>query len=111
MRGPAGAGALDRRVRFERNEGTENALGETVFDWGALHTVWGELVPVGDAERWEAGQVTARRMARVRVRWSDASAGVTAADRLVIDSEAWAINGIKELGRRRWIEFTVQRAE
>lgn len=100
------AGALDRRIRFRRATLADDGL-EQVETW-ANHgsPVWAAYVPVRDSERWAAGQMQATRMARFTVRWSSLTAGIDAKDRLTFDGRDWSIVGLKQLGRREYLEIT-----
>ncbi|EYD71585.1 hypothetical protein Rumeso_04986 [Rubellimicrobium mesophilum DSM 19309] len=100
------AGQLDRRVQIRRATLADNGLeqAETWADHGA--PLWASYAPVGDAERWAAGQMQATRMARFTLRWSPFSADIDAKDRLTFDGREWTILGAKEIGRRVSVELT-----
>lgn len=108
------AGDLDRRITFER-EGTTSSATSTEAKgsgvWSAISdgTVWAKYQPVSDGEKWRAGLVEAREVARFTVRWSTVTSGVTQKDRIAFDSSAWGIMAIKEMGRREWLEITAER--
>lgn len=103
------AGDLDRRITVERaSVATDNYGGET-RTWAALGTVWAQVLPISDGERWRAGEVAAHVTTRFRIRWG---LGVTVRDRIVYEGRAYDIAGVKEIGRREGQEITASaRAE
>lgn len=98
--------ALDRRLQFRRATLTDDSFNqrETWADYGT--PIWASYAPVRDSERWAAGQMQATRMARFTVRWSSFTSGLDAKDRFVFDGRDWSIIGLKEIGRREFIELT-----
>lgn len=104
-----GAGDLDRRITIQRASVVKNGFGESVETWSDLVSVWAQFRAVSDGEKWRAGLVESREIARFIVRWSTTLAGVTSKDRLTFDGRSWGITGIKEVGdRRRWLEITAE---
>ncbi|TFL16428.1 phage head closure protein [Jannaschia formosa] len=103
------AGSLDRRITLQRATETTNDFGEKVPAWGLLATVWAGFKPVSDGEKWRAGMVEAREFARFTIRYSSTVADLSAKDRLLFDGDPWSITGVKELGRRQWLEITAER--
>lgn len=100
------AGALSERIQFRRAAETDNGL-NTELTWGDHGApIWASFLPVSDAERWSAGQMTATTMARFQVRSSAFTRGVDAKDRLMHDGREYEIIGAKPIGRRRFIEIT-----
>lgn len=101
------AGALDRRVQFQRATLTDDGFStvETFADHGG--PVWAHKQDVSDGERARAGIVEAQLMTRFRVRWSAFTAALTAKDRLVCEGVVYNLTGIKEAeGRRQWLEIS-----
>lgn len=101
-----GAGQLDRRIQFRRNTPGEGSLGVTE-NWAAH----GAPVPamrkdISDGERWRAGEVGATITTRFTVRSSSFTRDVTPKDRLVCEGREYEISGIKEIGRRDFLEIT-----
>lgn len=103
------AGALDRRIVLQRATTTVNAFGEEIPSWSAVATVWASFRPVSDGEKWRAGIVEAREIARFRIRFSADVSDLAATDRLTMDGDVWSITGVKELGRRGGLEITAER--
>jgi len=100
------AGKLDRRVQFRRatviHDGLQNV--ETWSDHGA--PVWANRKDVSDGEKMAAGWMEATSVARFTVRSSEFTRALTPKDRLTTDGRDYDILGIKELGRRDWLEIT-----
>jgi SPP1 family predicted phage head-tail adaptor len=101
------AGKLDRLVQFQRFAATDD--GFTSVEVWADHgdPVWCNKVDVRDGERFRASEVQANITTRFKVRYSDFSADLTPADRIIFEGAIYNISGLKEIGqRRRWIEIT-----
>lgn len=101
-----GAGSLDRRVQFRRAAPADDGLTmvETWADYGAV--VWAAKSDISDGERWRAGAVAASITTRFRIRYSGFAATVTPKDRMACEGRDYDISGIKEIGRREWLEIT-----
>lgn len=97
------AGKLDRRISIERALVTIDAAGGEERDWYTHATVWAEVLPVSDGERWRAQEVAASVTTRFRIRWG---AGVEVTDRIAYDGRVYEIVGVKEIGRREGQEIT-----
>lgn len=97
------AGDLDRRVTIQRAAVLTNDLGEEVPTWSEHATVWAQVVPVSDGERWRAAEVGAAVTTRFRIRWGF---GVTPEDRIAYDGRIYDVTGVKEIGRREGQEIT-----
>lgn len=106
-RGGFDAGAMDRRLTFERYSETNTSLGPTQ-GWGGIGTVWGSRRDVSDGEKMAAGGVMATIVARFVVRSSALTRGLTAKDRLTEGGRVFMIAGIKELDRRGFLEITAE---
>lgn len=101
-----GGGDLDRRVQFRRAQTVAGALGSSqVFADHGL-PVWASKRDVSDVEKQRAAEVQATITTRFVVRWSVFTAGITPKDRLICDGRDYDISGIRELGRREFLEFT-----
>lgn len=104
------AGRMNRRITIRRvvSEGPDG-FGGVAQVWGDLVTVWAEVLPVSDGERWRAMQVAATATHRFRIRWG---VGVTPLDRIRFEAREFEISGVKEIGLRVGQEITaVARAE
>lgn len=100
------AGRLDRRITLKRATSTANAFNEAVETWSSLATVWASVVPISDSERMRAGETLAAKKSRFTIRWSSTVADVDPRDRLTFDGRDYDINGVKEVGRREYLEIT-----
>lgn len=104
------AGALDRRVRIEqRQETNDPVFGTVVVTWAELATVWAEvrdMIP-SRGERVAEGLSIARRPCRVRMRWRD---DVNSTMRLVMEDGRTLriVGGPAELGRAEGIELVCE---
>ena len=104
-----GAGSLDRRIEIQRKIEATDAFGGKPKNWSTLIEVWARFLPVSDGEKWRAGMVESREIARFTVRHNRVTAGVTGADQIVFDDRDWGITGTKEvMGRSRFIEITAE---
>ena len=103
------AGKFDRRITIERfaaGSPAVDAFGGESGAWGALATVWAQRTPVSDGEKWRAQEVAAAITERFLIRWSSTVSGVSAKDRISYNSRLYDISGVKEVGRRQYIEIT-----
>lgn len=100
------AGKLDRRVTLRRFTSSTDGFNNPVETWADLATVWAAVEFVRDGERFRSGEVGASQMIRVQIRYSAQVAGIDAKDRLMFDGREYAVNGVKELGRRVGLELT-----
>lgn len=103
---------LDRTVAFLRATMTRDSDHNPLEVWRPVAVVRAEVTPVSDGERVRAAEVAASISARVVTRWTRTLAGITPKDRAKLDGREFNIVNVKELGRRKWLEFSVQaRAE
>ena len=100
------AGRLDSRITLKRATSTANAFNEPVVTWTTLATVWASVVPVNDGERLRAGETLASKQSRFTVRYSSTVASVDPRDRITFDGRDYDLNGVKEVGRREYLEIT-----
>lgn len=101
------AGKLDRRVTFSRATPTNTSLGITE-SWSDIGTVWASRKDVSDGERAAAGMMQATLVSRFMVRSSGFSRALTPKDRLTEGGRSYQILGIKEMGRRDFLEITAE---
>jgi SPP1 family predicted phage head-tail adaptor len=100
------AGALDRRVQFQRATLADDGLASSeVWDDHGL-PVWASKQDVSDGERYRASEVSAQLTTRFQVRWSMFTADITPKDRLTCEGITYNIVGMKEIGRRVGREIT-----
>lgn len=100
------AGRLDRRITLRRATTTTDAFNESVFVWGTLATVSAKVEPVSDGEQWRAGETLASMLTRFTIRYSTTVSSVDPRDRIQYGGREYDIQGVKELGRREFLEIT-----
>lgn len=100
------AGRLDRRLTLQRGTTTSDAAGTPVTTWTDLATVWASYMPVSDAEKVAAAEVSATISARFRIRYGSTWADLSPADRVVFEGRVFDLWGVKEIGRREGLELT-----
>lgn len=87
------AGKLDRRVKFQRATTAPDEVGQPRPTWSDLYETWCELMPpMGGSEAIQAGETTAQRLIRLRIRHRS---GLLTTDRLVFpvgDPDALVFN-------------------
>lgn len=104
------AGRMDRRCAFTRLDTTPDDYGNvTAGTWGALLTVWGRLSEKPGREAVAAGRLESSAMAELTIRDSAAARGITAADRVTIDGQAYAIRDVRPPQRTGEIALVVER--
>lgn len=101
------AGKLDRRITIRRKTVTNGPLGATET-WATLGTIWAARKDVSDGEKAAAGTVMSTVAARFTVRSTDMTRGLRPADTITEGRLTFDIVGIKELGRRDYLEITAQ---
>lgn len=106
------AGQLDRRISILRATVAADGFNEQVETWGEIATVWAHAAPVMDAEKQRAGETLASKSYRFTIRYSSDVSDVDPRDRVTFDGRTYDLQGIKEVGRREFLELTaVARAE
>lgn len=100
------AGRLDRRIVLRRATSTTDAFNEPVLSWATLATVSAKVEPVSDSEQWRAGETLSAKLTRFTIRYSTTVASVDPRDRIQYSGREWDIQGVKELGRRQFLEIT-----
>ncbi|MFV1620470.1 phage head closure protein [Phaeobacter sp. JH20_26] len=104
------AGRLDRRIDIVKPRLVPVGLGEFKEDgFVDVATRWAKYTPVSDAEKLRAAAVEQKTDARFVIRYSRALALLDEDHKIRFDGSIWSISGVKELGRRRWLEFTAHR--
>lgn len=102
-----GAGHLDRRVTLATVAATNSATGYTETAT-TLGKVWASRKDVSDAEKAAAGAVEGTVRSRFVVRSSSTTRGLKPKDRLTEGGLVFEIVGIKEIGRRDFLEITAE---
>lgn len=100
------AGRLDRRIVIKSRDAGTNSFGEPVDTWTTLATVWANVAPVSDGERWRAGETLAAKACRFTIRYSATVAVVDPTYQITYDGRVWDIQGVKEINRREFLELT-----
>lgn len=100
------AGAMDRLIVIERDQGSADSFGQKTPNWQELATVWAKRTPIADGERWRGGEIAAQITHRFLIYWSGDVSGVTPKDRIVSEGMTYDIAGVKERGLREFIEIT-----
>lgn len=101
------AGKLDRRIRIERSQPSDNGYNETEA-WEELATVWAQFIPSAGKEAREQLGREASLPASFRIRWSTMVKGVAPGGyrlRYPVDGQAWDIKSVAEIGRREGLEI------
>lgn len=108
-----GAGLLRDRLRFERVNRVSDDGGGSSIDWrpiDGLAAIRGGFFPERSRERLEAGRLQSAVAGTLKVRSSDATRQVTAADRVIINDVPYDIHAITNPDRRgKYLEMTVER--
>ena len=100
------AGRLDRMIVLKRRKTGSNNFGEQLDQWTSIGSVWANVAPVSDGERWRAGETLASKLSRFTIRYSSAASAMDPRDQIEHDGRVYDIQGIKELGRRQFLEIT-----
>lgn len=95
------AGTLRERIAIERAVTGADGYGNTVTGWTVHLSVWADFRETVGRERLAAGRAEAASTATVRIRSSDATRALTAADRIVARGVTWQIRGIVPVGNDR----------
>src|SRR5687767_9049093 len=106
------AGDLDRRITIRRATFAPNAFNELLATWSDIATVWAAAYQITDAERFRAQEIGAEVTTRFTISYSSEVADLGPTDRLMYEGREYNITGVRELGRRVWLEIgAVARAE
>lgn len=100
------AGKRDRRVTLERWGFSRDEWGNPVEGWTLLSRVWASKYDVSDTERLRASEVGSTLSTRFVLPWSKKVASLNTKDRLICEGTEYGIVGVKELGRREYLEVT-----
>ncbi|HWJ88516.1 MAG TPA: phage head closure protein [Pelagibacterium sp.] len=100
------AGSLDRRIALERYGVTRDEWNNPIEGWAELAKVWAEKRDVSDTERLRGAEVGSTLTTRFVIRWNKKVTDLNTKDRLTCDGLIYGVVGVKELGRREYIEIT-----
>lgn len=93
------AGKMRERVTlYSRGAAAPDAMGQAVFAWVEIATVWAELVPLRATEVFAGQQVTAQTIHKFRIR---ARSGIDTTCRLEWQGVGYDITGVQPLGIAR----------
>src|SRR4051812_21513253 len=96
------AGKLDRQIVIERVTTTLSAAGTPIEAWATLVTLRAEKLDDAMDEHIRAEGASTERMVSFQSRYFP---GVTVADRLSYEGQAYNLLHLKEIGRRRGLEL------
>lgn len=97
---------LDRRITIVRAVEQLDEVGKPLSTGEETFLVaWAKYVPISDGEKL-THKHQADLSARFTIRWSKAGAGAKSSDRLIFEGRRFGIFGIKEIGRRQYLEIT-----
>lgn len=100
-------GNLDRRIKLrQRSSHLLDEMGGQIDEWTDYWTVWANVKPVSDGERFGSGNVKSYATHRFTIRYSQDVANIDPTWQLVFDGRDFEISGIKEIGRRLFLEIT-----
>lgn len=100
-------GELNRRIIFVGDTITgRTPKGGPIFAVGGLARAWAKKTDASDSERIAAQQVGSQITARFITQWSKRLAGIDPKARIVCAGTTYDISGVKEIGRRDWLEWT-----
>lgn len=104
------AGQLNHRCAFFRRAEADDGYGNVKGAWQALVTVWGGLFIEPGREAIAGGRLENATAGTLTLRWSEAAAGITTADRVEIDGVSWNIRSTDNRDqRRRYVEMRVEK--
>ena len=102
------AGTLDRTISIQRATSTVAPAGTVSEAWATVAIVRAELVSLGATEQSAAFGEAETVGLVLRTRYL---AGLTTADRVLLDGEAFNLKAIVEIGRRRGLELRIERVK
>jgi len=100
------AGELDRRIVLQRAIPVADLHNELVKTWTDLAVRWAKVTPISDGERIRMAEVSAEITTRFMVRHSTSIADLNPKDRILYESRIYDIWGVKEIGRRKFLEIS-----
>lgn len=105
------AGLYRERAEFQRlSEGAVDDYGNVYTGWAALATRWVDLRERTGKEAIQGGALADVGPATMRVRKDSTTSTVTAADRVVVRGNTWAIKDVIQVDSKGTVlEFTLLR--
>lgn len=98
--------AKRHRLTLERRAEALDDFGEAALTYTALTTAWGSVEAVGSRERFDSQQVQAEVSHRIKIRYSNLAATLTAADRITLGARIFDIvTPMDKDGRTRELEI------
>jgi len=97
------AGALDRQVSLQSVTTSADSYGQGTPTWATVDTVWAAKRGLGSIEFFAAAQTQMQDSVKYVIRYRS---DVTQTWRLVDGSDEFDIVGLREIGRREWLELT-----
>lgn len=91
------AGELDRKIRIERRDISQQDYGEAVPTYTLLAKTWASVRPLSGREYFAGDQAIAEDFTEFRVRWLD---GVNAQCRIIYNGNEYNVRAVHEIGRR-----------
>ncbi len=98
------AGRLDREITIQRALEVVDYFGVPRHAWTAVATLRAERVEAAAVEENRAHGASSERTITFRTRYH---LGISLADRVLFEGEAYDIKEVRELGRRRGLELKV----
>lgn len=96
------AGKLDRTIAIERLTTAPDDYGVEQETWTPIATLRAQLLRASRDERQHGAGASDDGAATFRVRYL---AGLTLADRIIFEGEAYDVQGLTEIGRRRGLDI------
>jgi SPP1 family predicted phage head-tail adaptor len=100
------AGNLDREIIVQRATTTIGDAGTPQETWAPIATLRAQLIEARTDEYIRGSGASTDRIVVFRTRFID---GVTAADRIFYEGQPFTVKQIKEIGRRKALEFRAER--
>lgn len=100
------AGNLDREIIIHRSTMTIGDAGTPGETWAPIATLRAQLIEATTDEYIRGSGASTERLVVFRTRFID---GVTAADRISYEGRPFVLKQIKEIGRRKALEFRAER--
>lgn len=106
------SGKMDRRISLEKPILGKDSRGQARYTYGTPITLWAQIKPVSDGEKYGSGDVKAYATHRFWIRYHIAVADLDPRWKLTYDGVVYDISGVKEIGRQEALEISaIRRAE